>query len=163
MKYLTKNEVFEFVPLRSLSARRFIGPELSTHTISFKVSPQHECDALQEKERERLNFYRLVIYMNTLFMFAPLLSTNQATVPSPDPKSRRDWGAKEGTLFFIWNYRKKHLGLTPFSSFPCFTIIIHFVTLNRNPCSYHVRLYLIQSSPHCCVASSQPRSHVHHT
>ncbi|TNN54788.1 hypothetical protein EYF80_034994 [Liparis tanakae] len=28
-----------------------MGPELSTHTISFKVSPQHECDALWEKRR----------------------------------------------------------------------------------------------------------------
>lgn len=38
-------------PLRSLSARMFIGAELSTHTISFKESPQHECKALQESRR----------------------------------------------------------------------------------------------------------------
>ncbi|KAF3857934.1 hypothetical protein F7725_011135 [Dissostichus mawsoni] len=38
--------------VQSRSARTFIGPELSTHTISFKESPQYECDALRGKERE---------------------------------------------------------------------------------------------------------------
>lgn len=33
--------------------------------------------------------------------------TNQTTVPSPEPKSRRDWGAKEGSLFFIWKDKKE--------------------------------------------------------
>lgn len=36
------------------------------------------------------------------FFFPVLrLYTHQTTVPSPEPKSRRDWGAKEGSLFFI--------------------------------------------------------------
>ena len=39
-----------FEPFRRRSARMFIGPELSTHTISFRASPQHECDALWETE-----------------------------------------------------------------------------------------------------------------
>lgn len=56
-------EMFEWAPLRSRSARMFIGPELSTHTISFKVSPQYECDALREKNSN----HRLVIYMKTVF------------------------------------------------------------------------------------------------
>lgn len=56
--------MFAFVPLRSRSARMFIGPELSTQTISFKVSPQHECDALQEKQAE----FSLVIWTAALLM-----------------------------------------------------------------------------------------------
>lgn len=35
-------------PLRRLSARLFIEAELSTHTISFKELPQHDCEALQK-------------------------------------------------------------------------------------------------------------------
>ena len=45
-------------PLRSRSARMFMGAELSTHTISFRESAQCEWDALQEKPgSESLYFY----------------------------------------------------------------------------------------------------------
>lgn len=35
------------------------------------------------------------------------LHTNHATVPRPEPKSRRVWGANKGSFFFIWIYKKK--------------------------------------------------------
>lgn len=176
--------MFEWAPLRSRSARMFIGPELSTHTISFKVSPQHECDALWEKNSN----HSLVIYMKTLFMFHKRFYTHQTTVPSPEPKSRRDWGAKEGSLFFIWNdlkkkkktfrTKKKKLDQPPYPGLLSDKDIYFVISLTLlqlytriNTCFLRYQrlwspplvLYLIHSSPHCCIASSQPSHHVHHT
>lgn len=46
------------------------------------------------------------LHGNSLFA-ALRLYTHQTTVPKPEPKSRRDWGAKEGSLFFICDNQKK--------------------------------------------------------
>lgn len=49
-----------------------------------------------------------LLCMATPFFAVLRLHTHQTTVPSPEPKSRRDWGAKEGSLFFICdNQRRK--------------------------------------------------------
>lgn len=83
-------------PLRSLSARMFIGAELSTHTISFKESPQHECKALQESRR--MSSSNVVLYTPTRCV---IRLRHQTTVPRPEPKSSSVVGANVGSLFFI--------------------------------------------------------------
>lgn len=46
------------VPLRSRSASVFIGPELSTHTISLRKSPHREWDALGSERHAQPTLWR---------------------------------------------------------------------------------------------------------
>lgn len=115
-KYLRKawtklTEVSVCAPLRSRSARMFIGPELSTHTISFKVSPQHECDALREKASHSL----FTLHGNSLFCCTEALHSPD-NCSQPWTKIQERLRGKRGISFlYLWQSEKKskskrHLG-----------------------------------------------------
>lgn len=87
------------VPLRSRSARIFIGPELSTHTISFKVSPQHECDALQEKHAEfiHVNQTEALLMSQQFCKLTTQLFPTQNQNPGETEGQRRDLASESGS------------------------------------------------------------------
>lgn len=151
LKFRLKKRIFLLArqiypsPLRSRSAKMFIGPELSTQTISFNESLQHECDALREENKIRWSFWQVLDKQP-----GHQSNTNQATVPSPEPKSRRNWGENEGSLFFIWSMDMKR------------ERVIHEAQSKRGRICSTVLYDLMQSSLHGCIASSEPSRHVDH-
>ncbi len=168
----------------------FIGPELSTHTISFKVSPQHECDALRQKD----SINSPVIYMKTFFTLHKCFTLTRQLFPAPNRNPGETGGQKTdpSSLSEIIQKRQnnnlgqkrahpgviiQHISFVIFPGFSTISIKICFFVIWMNwlwtnspgtvtrvslwsPPLVH---YLIYSSPHRCIAPSQPSRHVHHT
>lgn len=86
-------------PFSSRSARTFMGADLSTHTISFKVSPQQECDALQEEEKEFNQVQKFPLCLFSLLGF----SCSPGNCSQSWTKIKKRMRRKRGISFFdLW-------------------------------------------------------------